>query len=211
MKLKHLFWDFDGTLYDSYPKIVTGLFLALDELGIAQDANPREALRLLKTSVSHALTYYANQSNTPMDIMKQTFLKHHLNQIDFKPYAGMESCLRRLSDAGIRHYLYTHRNGQAIIQLKDDGLYSFFTDAVTQDDGFPSKPAPDALLSLMERNGIMPNQAAMIGDRAIDTDAGHNAGMMGILFDPDDFYAELDVDLRVTSLDELCTKILSMQ
>lgn len=74
---------------------------------------------------------------------------------------------------------------------------------VTRTDGFPDKPAPDALLAMMARNGVRPEEAAMVGDRDIDIDAGHNAGMSGILFDPDGFYPALRVEMRVSSMREL--------
>ena len=40
----------------------------------------------------------------------------------------------------------------------------------------------------------------MVGDRTLDIEAGHNAGMAGILFDPDDLIEDCEPDLRVTNL-----------
>ena len=59
------------------------------------------------------------------------------------------------------------------------GLAPFFSGGVTGEDGFPSKPAPDAILHLLNTHAIPPGQALMIGDRLIDVQAAQNAGIAG--------------------------------
>lgn len=201
--VRHLFWDFDGTLYDSYPNITRAFLLTLDEVGCASPPTPRQALSLLKVSVFHAAEHCAQAGGLEVAHVMEVFARHHAREGHFKPYAGLGECLRTLQGAGIRHYLYTHRDRRAIGQLTQDGLWPLFEDAVTSEDGFPHKPAPDALRALMERNGINPSEAAMVGDRDIDIQAGHNAGIRGILFDPDGFYPDLRAELRVKSMAEL--------
>lgn len=210
MKPTHLFWDFDGTLYDSYPMMRDAMVSALAQLHITTNDSPDEVLKLLKVSVYHAACYYASVLGTPAEVIAQTFQTYHQAVNEFTPYDGLADCLSALHQAGIRHYLYTHRDKRAIEQLKMDGLYHYFSDAVTKEDGFPDKPAPDALLCLMKRNRIEPNDAAMIGDRGIDISSGHNAGMSGILFDPDGYYQGINAEVSVRSMDELCSQILSM-
>ncbi|NLO86308.1 MAG: HAD-IA family hydrolase [Clostridiales bacterium] len=210
MKLTHLFWDFDGTLYDSYPMMRDAMVSALAQLHIATDDSPDEVLKLLKVSVYHAACHYASVSDITADAIVQTFQTYHQAVNEFTPYDGLAGCLGALHQAGIHHYLYTHRGKRAIDQLKKDGLYHYFSDAVTKEDGFPDKPSPDALLCLMKRNRIEPNDAAMIGDRGIDISSGHHAGMRGILFDPGGYYQGINAEMSVCSMDELCKKILSM-
>jgi phosphoglycolate phosphatase-like HAD superfamily hydrolase len=45
------------------------------------------------------------------------------------------------------------------------------------DDGLPLKPAPDAILALCRRLGVVPAQAAMVGDTAVDLQMGRAAGV----------------------------------
>ena len=49
---KVLFWDFDGTLYDSYPVILEGFMSTLNDYGI--QANRREIYQILKEKSSAA-------------------------------------------------------------------------------------------------------------------------------------------------------------
>ena len=113
--------------------------------------------------------------------------------------------MHSLSEMGIRHYLYTHRDKKALWHLERDGIRQLFQDAVTSDDRFPMKPAPDALLALMERNRLDPKECLMIGDREIDILSGVNAGMDGLLFDPDGFYPTTKAMKTVRSMAEITT------
>ena len=43
----------------------------------------------------------------------------------------------------------------------------------------------------------------MVGDRDIDVEAAHNAGIDGCLFDPEHFYEAYDTPYRVQTVPEL--------
>lgn len=206
--IRHLFWDFDGTLYDSYSNVTRAFLRTLDELGCPALVTPREALSLLKVSVFSAAQHCAGMAGLDVACVMEVFSRYHAQESGFVPYAGLGECLRTLRAAGVRHYLYTHRDRRAVEQLEQDGLWSLFSDGVTSEDGFPHKPAPDALRCLLTRNAIDPSEAAMVGDRDIDIEAGHNAGMRGVLFDPDGFYPALQADLRVGTMSELTSLLL---
>ena len=208
-KIRHLFWDFDGTLYDSYPQVAGAFAKGLEELGLAQLLDGEAVMKLLKVSVFHGAQWCAARTGTDVQKIMQAYRFHHEQETVFPPYEGMAECLKKLHEAGFRHYLYTHRNHTAVDQLKRDGLWDLFDDAVLRTDGYPDKPAPDVLLALMERNRLTPDVCAMVGDRDIDIQAGHNAGMSGILFDPDGFYADLAVEMRAQTMHELLEKLLS--
>lgn len=206
--VRHLFWDFDGTLYDSYPNVTHAFLCTLDELGCSALVTPREALSLLKVSVFSAAQHCAGMAGLDVARVMEVFARYHARESGFAPYAGLDECLRTLHAAGVRHYLYTHRDRRAVEQLEQDGLWSLFSDGVTSEDGFPHKPAPDALRCLLARNAIDPTEAAMVGDRDIDIEAGNNAGIRGVLFDPDGFYPGLRADLRAGSMGELTRLLL---
>ena len=76
--------------------------------------------------------------------------------------------------------------------LNHDGLSDLFSDAVTRLDGFPAKPAPDALRYLIQKHRLDLSRCVMVGDRDIDLDAAKNAGIACALFDPDGFYDDYE-------------------
>ena len=209
-QIRHLFWDFDGTLYDSYPQVKQSFFKGLQALKLSGLPAEDVLMKHLKVSVYHTALWCAEKSGVDVQKIMESYHGFHRQETVFPPYAGMAECLHTLHAAWFRHYLYTHRDHKAVEQLQRDGLWELFDDAVLRTDGFPDKPAPDALLALMERNGLVPQQCAMVGDRDIDIDAGHNAGMSGILFDPDGFYSGYPAELSACDMHELCRKLLEL-
>ena len=207
-QVRHLFWDFDGTLFDSYPEICGSFMKGLEDLGLADLADPENLMQLIKKYIATAAAWCAEQSGVPKEKIMEAYRFHHLQPHSDPPYEGLEECLKRLHDAGYHHYLYTHSQQSAIDQLKRENLWHYFDDAVIGSDGFALKPAPDALLALMERNHLTPDECAMIGDRDIDAIAGHNAGMAGILFDPDGYFPDFKPELTVRSMKELADALL---
>ena len=135
--IRHLFWDFDGTLYDSYPNVTHAFLCTLDELGYPELVTPREALSLLKVSVFSAVQHCAGMAGLDVSQALEVFSRYHAQESSFAPYTGLSECLRALRAAGVHHYLYTHRDRRAVEQLEQDGLWSLFSDGVTSEDGFP--------------------------------------------------------------------------
>ena len=50
MKYKNYIWDFDGTLYDSYPHIYSALCLVMDEAGMTDKFDMETVRRYLQVS-----------------------------------------------------------------------------------------------------------------------------------------------------------------
>ena len=207
-QVRHLFWDFDGTLFDSYPEICASFVRGLRDLGLERLAEPQALMPHIKRYVSSAAEWCAGQTGVSPKRIMQAYQAYHAQPHSDPPYQGVDDCLKRLHDAGYHHYLYTHSHQSAVDQLIREDLWKYFDDAVLGSDGFALKPAPDALLALMERNRLTPDECAMIGDRDIDAIAGHNAGMKGILFDPDGYFPDFKPELTVRSMKELADALL---
>lgn len=200
MKFTHFFWDFDGTLFDTYPRINRAIQKALKDEGY--DLSIDAIVPLTKVSLGHLAHVVAPEKEREL---MQRYHEHAEEEGEdtIQPYAGAKRLLQSICAHGGHNYLYTIRGLTAIDALKRCGLHQYFTDCVTKADGFPSKPAPDALLYLMEKHGLSPEQCVMIGDRDIDLNSGLNAGMSCALFDPGHFYDAFDTPYRYTSLFEL--------
>jgi HAD superfamily hydrolase (TIGR01509 family) len=201
MTKTHLIWDFDGTLYDTYPQIAAALATAVHDLGF--QADEKESYALAKVTIYHAALTYSARFSLPVEALLAAFHRRHEAQCDFPPMAGVTECLEAAHSLGCHHYLFTHRDRVALSQLTADGLAGYFDDFVTREDGFADKPSPEAVLHLMRKHGFAADEAYMIGDRDIDILSGQAAGIAGILLDEGGFYPWVKPVFRVKSLAEI--------
>ena len=179
LQLRHAIWDFDGMLFDSYPHMATAFQKVLAARG--ETATLAQILLPMKRSVGLAFQVFG------LNEAEQRQYARFEEQLELdppvRPFAGVPALLRAFCAGGGRHYIYSHRNATVFLYLDQYGIRDCFADCVTGDQGFPGKPAPDALLYLLRKHGIQPDEALMLGDREIDVQCGHNAGMAACLFD----------------------------
>ena len=194
-------WDFDGTLYDTYDRIVRAVKKAMDEMGLSDEGLNVKALA--KTTLRGACEVIAGAKRA--DELLSCYFAHAEDEgpESMQPFPGCEETLKAIVDKGGFNYLYTHRDKTALDALSRDNLEQYFRDFITDEADFPSKPAPDALNWLIDQHYLDRSECIMIGDRIIDVNAGKNAGIAGALFDPDRFYSEDDADFFFTRLTDI--------
>lgn len=172
-------WDFDGMLFDTYPHTTAAFCEYLRRAGIAFDE--KEVFAKLKVSIREAFAYY----NVSSDGVREFYEIE--DDLDFLPrgvpYENIPEILKFISDSGARNYLYTHRDKVALQYLRMYSLEKLFTDFITAENGFPLKPAPDALMWLADKHSLNKENCLMLGDRVIDCMSGINCGMKALLFD----------------------------
>ena len=180
----NVFWDYDGTLMDTYPVMAR----CLEDLMAArgQRMAPGGAMALLKVSLSHALAEASARTGEAEESLLRDFRTRETALAgEVRPAEGMDSLMRRLAEVGARQFLVTHRDRAALSGLARFGLDRYLTGWVTAENGFPRKPDPSGLLYLMRRWDAAPETSVMVGDRPLDVRAGLMAGMAGILLDTD--------------------------
>lgn len=203
------FWDFDGTLYDTYESIVRAVIKGMDEMEL--DHQGIDILSLAKTTLRQACEALAGPDRA--DELLSHYFVHAQDEgpETMRPFPGCEEALRSVVEAGGVNYLYTHRNFTALEALKNDGLIDLFRDFITYEAGFPDKPAPDALNWLIDLHRLERRECVMIGDRVIDAQAGRNAGIASALFDPEGFHRLEDADFLFTRLTDIPEALMKEQ
>ena len=209
MKFNHFFWDFDGTLFDTYPRVNRAIQNALKDLNI--QVSLETIAPLSKITLRYALETLCPQR--PQEIWQR--YQAHAEEEGFdtmRPYPGVLRLLESVCAAGGRNYLYTHRDRSSLEALNHYGMTPYFADCLTsevaQAHGFPRKPAPDALLYLMEKHGLNAADCVMVGDRDIDLNSGRSAGMACALFDPDHCYDGYQTPYRYTDMADLMADLV---
>ena len=198
MTYTDLIYDFDGTIADSYPIFAEAFLLLLKEKNVSADYD--YVMSLLKISVKAATDAFDFGVDNKTFREKFRDVRNRIMMERGKPMEGAAELLKFVKDNGGRNYIYTHSPHYIWDLLEDWGLRDYFEGGITSDDNFPVKPAPDALNHIVSTYGLDREKCLMVGDRDIDIEAGRNAGIKGILLDPDGFYAKYDPDFRVDRL-----------
>lgn len=194
-------WDFDGTLYDTYERIVRAVRKGMAEMGLSDAGH--DVMALAKTTLRQACVTLAGPERAEELLTRYFAHAEEEGEESMKPFPGCEEALREVINRGGVNYLYTHRDRKAIDALQQDGLMDLFRDFITWEAGFPDKPAPDAINWLIDQHYLDRSECVMVGDRLIDAQAGRNAGIKSALFDPDGFYSPEDADFFFTSLRDI--------
>lgn len=179
-QIRHLIWDFDGTLFDTYPIMIGNLCSALREFG--HEAEPVEVQRLMLQSFGAARDHYADVFGLDRDALMAAYLRHDAlasQQLAAVPMDGAREVLQRAVQTGRHNYIFTHRHVQQTWSyLQKHALAQCICDLVgPETPGFARKPAPDGIVLLMARHAIEPQTAVMVGDRQMDLASGRNAGI----------------------------------
>lgn len=201
------FWDFDGTLFDTYPRMARAMARALTELGY--DAEYDWVLNGMKRSLGDA----ARAANARFGVDAQTVMDaYHRHAEDegsesMRPYPGAREVLAAIAQGGGRNYLYTHRNHTALEALERWG-YAQMVPGFCDQGGRLSQQARAGRAEFFAGEArARAENCAMVGDRPIDLQAGENAGMAGIFFDPEGFYPEYPARWRFDSFARMLPEV----
>ena len=201
MRYHNLIWDFDGTLFDSYPHIHAAYMQALADFGQTVDSDTLMAKLKITFNAAHEYT-----QSSPEVRARFSAYEHDMG---FAPraelYDGIAELLRDTRAAGVRHFLFTHRGDLALKYMEQAGILQYFEGWVTGDtkEHFALKPSPKAILYLIGAYNIDPRDCAMIGDREIDVESGINGGTDGILFDEFHSLGKTSAQHRVYTVAEM--------
>lgn len=204
MMIKHIIWDFDGTLFDSYPGMVNAFLRALKKYEIAAEYD--EVLKLFLNSEKTAVQYYQNQFLLGEELTEvYQDEKSHIDLSNMLPFPYAKEVCQRIKEAGRYNYILTHRGSTTYDILRKNGMVELFTDIVTKDNQFARKPDPEAIYYLLDKYQIHPKEAMIVGDREIEILLGQKAKVKTCFYESGNREPELQADYRVKSLEEVLT------
>ena len=110
------------------------------------------------------------------DERRELFLNQYLPRL--KPTPGARELVQRLRDEEIQVVVATSaKGGELQALLRQAGVDDLIEQATTADDADQSKPDPDIVHAALERAGVQPVEAMMIGDTPYDIEAAARAGV----------------------------------
>jgi HAD superfamily hydrolase (TIGR01549 family) len=178
-KIKHICFDLDGTLIDSFYTIFSATKQALKQLNI-NDAMSEEDFRI--RIGHHFIDIFKDLNiNVPdFEPFIKIYKEHYFDFIDqSKLYNGVEETLSNLKQKGLLISLLTTKTqDQAEKIISHFNLHDYFDEIMGRRPGIAVKPDPEPLLEICKFLGVKAEESLMAGDTELDITCGKNAGSL---------------------------------
>lgn len=158
----NILWDFDGTLFNTYPAYTNALSSVLGD-----EFDKKDIYKNLKISYAHAIKYYNVSLENEAEVKS---LIKKLQPKDLMPFNHVEEILKFAN----KNVIMTHKHREGVLAiLQHYGWEKYFADIVTIDDGFPRKPNSAAYSYLHKKHSL----DLAIGDRDLDLQPAKELGI----------------------------------
>jgi phosphoglycolate phosphatase/pyrophosphatase PpaX len=177
--LRHILFDFDGTIADTLPLIFTS-FRSTFQQFLGQHYTDSQVLSLFGPTETVILQKLlpADHLDTGLTHFFDVYTKEHQRVVNPPEIREM---LDRFQAAGIKMGIVTGKGRRsADISLREWGLDSFFEVVITGDEVSQPKPHPEGILSAMQQMGLAPADTIYVGDSNADVLAGKAAGLVTV-------------------------------
>ncbi len=173
-------FDFDGTLYDTFPGVSENLRNTLRIL--ERDPMP-EGFEWRRTVGPPLEDIFHRLLGVPQDRTAEACLvyRDHYDAVAAplcRLFEGMEDCLRRLSEAGIPMGIASSKSPRSIAEtMGGDSVRGLFRVILGPSDRAPHLSKTDAILRAAEAVGVPAERTLMVGDTRYDAEGALRAGM----------------------------------
>ena len=187
--MKAVFFDLDGTLFDTLPDIKAAINYALRAYD-GKEASDDDIRRYVGRGLRRALAQAAAEKH-PADLADEndfslmfelliSYYMHHPAD-HAEPYPGIMEMLEHLRSRGIALGIVSNKADsivQEIVGKLAPGIFSFVSG---ERRGFPLKPDPSLLLEGLAAVGSSVSEAVYVGDSEVDAETGRRAGIRTVI------------------------------
>ena len=190
MNIKGAIFDLDGTLLDTLESIAKSGNEMLQCFGypaVATAQYGRFAGDGADMLVARALRYSGDASLSHLEEAKKRYREFFRTFYHYRvrPYEGIPALLEALDQQAVLLGVCTNKPHEHAVKLVQESFReNLFTHVFGQNEGFPQKPDPKALLRIIEKWNIRPEECVYLGDSDVDmqTGKGANCRTVGVLW-----------------------------
>jgi HAD superfamily hydrolase (TIGR01549 family) len=176
----NILWDFDGTLFDTYPSLVEG-FIHLSGKDLAHD----EVLKWLKKDSKTAFRHYGIDESERAEYQR---LHNEYARTSSVPFDHLEEVLSRVEG----NVIVTHRDKESTIYLLEKfNLRKYFKDIIAvEEQGFTRKPDSSSYEYVLKSHQI----DLVVGDRDLDLIPARKLNIKTVAFQNNDIEADFHIE-----------------
>ncbi|MDN3018404.1 HAD-IA family hydrolase [Paenibacillus sp. BSR1-1] len=196
MKLKrgihiNILWDFDGTLFDTYPALVEG-FIKLSQ----QELDRTEVLKWLKKDSLTAFKHYGISLELRAEYQK---LHNYYSKTHSVPFEHLADVLSAVDN----NIIVTHRDKESTIYLLEKyDLAKYFKEIVSvEEQGFTRKPHHSSYEYVLKSHHI----DLVVGDRDLDLIPARHLNIKTVAFQNHNIEADFHIDNYADFISEVLT------
>lgn len=177
-----IIFDWDGTLMDSAGKIVSCFRSAARDAGVVPPPD-HEVRNIIGLGLKDALDRLLPSAGTELrrqvvECYRRHFL--HLDTTESPLFPGVIEGLNQLHDAGYQLAIATGKSRPGLDRvLRETAVTRYFCTTRCADESC-GKPNPQMLHDILERTGVAPERAVMVGDTTYDLQMAASAPMAGV-------------------------------
>ncbi len=178
-------FDLDGTLVDTLANIAGHMNRTLEKFSLSPF--PLERYRYFVGNGARNLTKQALEASGKMTPeFFDAFFPHFITAYEGAPYDGVTvydgilPLLNALKTRGVVLAVCSNKpHAAAVASVENMFPEGLFDEVLGGREGIPLKPAPDAVLALLEKYGARREEAVFIGDSDVDMKTAVAAGIRG--------------------------------
>ena len=200
--MKHVFFDLDGTLTDPKEGFVKCIRYALSRMNIALEPEANfEAY--IGPPIHHTFNklFGPDLADEAISLYRERYASTGL--LENRIYDGIHECLERLNgEVESMHVVTSKPTIYSVKIIRHFALDQYFHEVYGSNLDGSLSDKTELLAHVLEREGILPDEAVMIGDRRFDMSGAQNHGIraVGVLWG----YGSAE-ELMEAGADRLCS------
>lgn len=214
--IKHICFDLDGTLVNSFETILNTTLKTLEQLNISNSMAEKD----LMIRIGHHFSDIFRELNIDVTDIEHFIGIYKENYFDFigqsELYPSVKETMTKLKQDEFHISLLTTKGqDQAEKILEHFNIAVHFDYIMGRRPGIPVKPNPEPLIKICRELKVNPGETLIVGDTELDIACGKSAGTFtcGVLYGYREKEALLKekADFYIDSIDELILKMTSFQ
>lgn len=177
--IKYIIWDFDGSLFDTYPSQIDVLIEIMQE-DYSLKLSPEYIQHLTQVCLKYTFKTIADKYDIEKEELMDKFeIKcSRISPEEQKPMLYAREVCKKIIKVGGKNFINTHRDRESLEELISYfEMSDYFSEIVTRESGFPRKPDPGSFKYIKDKYDLDISETLAVGDRRLDIEGARKAGL----------------------------------